>query len=364
MESKSYDQIVAEAKSFMISNQSKITDFNKGSIIMTFIEAFARILEEGYEDTRLGYDQNLVAMAFSIFDFHKKEGTAATVEVVFTANKNVESDVIIPSGTKISDGIHVFICDQRCIIPKGSNISNSIVVRSESVGYENNIAANTINTIITTVPSVVVGVSNATMAVGGSDVETDADALIRFKKMLNGLQGTNKYGFESDILSIDGVKSVGILEHFPPLAEDNYRFNATIYVDDGSGELSDEIKANVEKVINGDGSNEFPGIKPPGLNYNVKAAEGVAINVSVTCVIDSSYDSEVIKNKVLLAIKEFIIKLGIGENVVLSQLLNTILSTGIKDVKNLKINGIDGNIVISQSQIATFNNAEIGVEYE
>lgn len=73
MESKSYEQILAECISYMIANQNKITDFNKGSVIRTIFEAFARILEEGYENTRLGYDSNLKAMAFGLFDFQKKK---------------------------------------------------------------------------------------------------------------------------------------------------------------------------------------------------------------------------------------------------------------------------------------------------
>ena len=52
MTSFNYKDIYDKAKNYIIANQDKITDFNDGSVISTLIEAFARILERFYIDTR------------------------------------------------------------------------------------------------------------------------------------------------------------------------------------------------------------------------------------------------------------------------------------------------------------------------
>lgn len=364
MDSKSYDELLAECKNYMIANQSKITDFNTGSVIMTIFEALSRVVERGYEDTRLGYDAALIQMAFSIFNFEKKAGTYATVKVVFSASSAVTSAVTIPSGTKVSNGSYTFVTTAATTISAGNTDSDEVGATAESIGVAYNVAAGTITTIESTVPSLVVAVTNSNSATGGSDAESQTDSLIRFRKMLNGLQGTNYYGMESAILAVDGVKSVGIVEHIPPTEDEGYYYNATAYIDDGTGSLSDDLKEEVQKTIDGNDTDDYPGVRPAGINVNVKAAVDVEISVSATLYIDSSSDQEVMQAAAISAIQEYISGLGINENVVWSQVMNVLLGVGVKDVKNLLLNDSQENITISKMNVARYSSATFTMEYE
>ena len=88
METNDYKTLLNVLKTRFIANlqgtQQEVTDLNEGSNVMTIFESIASILEQAYIDTRLGFQSNLNAIATSIFEFSKKEGQAATVNVVFS----------------------------------------------------------------------------------------------------------------------------------------------------------------------------------------------------------------------------------------------------------------------------------------
>jgi uncharacterized phage protein gp47/JayE len=360
MDSKNYEQLVESMKNSMVANQSRITDFNEGSIILAIFQAVARVIENGYIDTRLGYEQNLKAIAYSVFDFTNKGGTYATGNVVFSASAAVTTDIVIAAGTKVSDGEHIYITQETGVISAGSITSNNVSIQAESIGLDYNIVAGAINTIETTVPASVVSVTNNSKISGGTDSESDSQMLERFKKYVNGLQGTSYYGMQAGILALEGVRSVAIVEHFPPVSN----YNVTVYVDDGTGDMDDELESMVRQVVEGDGSEQYPGLRPCGINVDIKAAETVNVVVTCTVVISITAESSVIELEVKEKIEEFIDALEIGQSVVWSQVLNAIMSTGVKDAYNLTLNATTGNIVLASNQIARFESAAISVKYE
>ena len=86
MDTKTYNQLLSEMKENAIAGNSGLTDFNEGSIVMTIFESIARPLEQAYIDTRNGYNNNLRAIPYSVFDFKQKSGQKASVDVKFTRN--------------------------------------------------------------------------------------------------------------------------------------------------------------------------------------------------------------------------------------------------------------------------------------
>ena len=79
MNVKRYEEIIVQMRNTMAANQNKITDYNEGSVIMTLFESIARIAEQLYIDCRSGYDSELKAIAYSLFDFQKKHSPADIV---------------------------------------------------------------------------------------------------------------------------------------------------------------------------------------------------------------------------------------------------------------------------------------------
>ena len=359
MNSRSYSDLLSEMKNYMIANQSKITDFNDGSVIMTIFESVARVIERAYIDTRNGYTNNLRAIPYAVFDFEKKEGSKATVSLIFSRSSTGTNSVTIPTGTRVSDGTYYFVTTESGTIEAGDTDSGNIAAEAEEVGLSYNVSANTITTIESSVAAEIVSVTNPTKATGGADEETDTEMLSRFKTYINGLQGTNEYGLKAGLLAVDGVRSVGIEEHFPP--EDD-TINVTAYIDDGTGNLTDDLKEEVEDVINGDGTSTNQGLRACGVNVEVKAATQVEIAISVTCTIYRTEDA-VAQADILEALQDEIDSLGINENVVLTSLILRLRRISyIKDVSDLLVNGSAENVTIAVNQIARFSSASITLE--
>lgn len=358
MDIKNYNTLLTEMKESAIAAGSGITDFNAGSIIMTIFEATARPIEQGYIDTRNGYTNNLRAIPYSVFDFKQKPGQKAAVDVVFTRNEALSSVSTIPSGTRVSNGSLVFITTEIATIGIGETVSNSVGAIAEEVGLEYNVAEDTITTIESNLSAEIVGVNNPTQAVGGTDAETQTQMLRRFKYYINGLQGSNRYGIMAGVLGLDGVRSVSIDEHFPPKSN---IYNFTVYVDDGTGSLTEDLKNTVEDLINGTDTEENPGLRAAGLNCEVTAATKVDINIVLTTTIYRVEEARV-QNDITVKLQEYINGLGIHENVVLSSIIVLLKQIpGITDISGLTVNNSTDNIIIDVNQIARFKSVEVTI---
>ena len=356
MDTKNFNELISEMKDNAIAGGSGLTDFNQGSNIMNIFESVARPIEQAYIDTRNGYSNNLRAIPYSVFDFKQKSGQKASVSVVFTRNAALGSVSTIPVGTRVSNGSLVFITTELGTIASGQTTSNSIEATAEEVGLQYNLAANTITTIESSLTSEIVSVNNPYKATGGTDAETQTEMLRRFKYMINGLQGSNKYGIMAGVLGLEGVRSVGIEEHFPPKSN---IYNLTVYVDDGTGRLTDDLKNQCMDLVNGDDTEQNPGLRAAGVNVDFQSAAIIEITIALTVTI---YRVEVarVESDITTKLQEYINGLGIHENVVLSSIVVLIKQiSGVTDVSGLTLNGTTDNINIGVNQIARFNSVTI-----
>ena len=354
METNDFKSLLASMKNLFIANMTrqdqKVTDLNEGSIIMTEFESVANILEQAYIDTRLGFQNNLNSIATSVFDFKRKEGQFATVQVKFSRAVAMPNTETIIAGTIVSDGTHNFTTSQTATIPANELDSNLVNAQAAAIGTTYNVPKETINNIVSVVPSEVIGVTNPNAAVGGADQETEADMLARFKVLINGLQGTNKYGLEAGLLSNPKIRSVSVVEH--PEAEHGY--HATVYIDDGTGSMSPELKDEVLTLINGDETSTTPGLRATGINMDVQSCTRVSVDVSAKITlyrVEDAYAAAALQNSLEQAING----LKIGEDVIFANIMTAIKQTGsfIQNVKNLALNSQENiDININENQIA------------
>ena len=358
MDTKTYNELLEEMKMSAIAGGSGLTDFNEGSNIMNIFESVARPLEQAYIDTRNGYVNNLRAIPYSVFDFQQKKGQKASVSVIFTRNAALSSVSSIPVGTRVSNGSLTFITTENGSIASGETDSGSIEAIAEDVGLEYNVAAGTVNVIESNLTAEIVSVTNPYKAIGGTDAETQTQMLRRFKYYINGLQGSNRYGIMAGVLGIEGVRSVGIDEHFPPK---NDIYNLTVYVDDGTGNLTETLKAKCKELVDGTDTESNPGLRAAGVNVDFQPASNVSVSVVLTATIYRAEEARV-RSDITTKLQEYINGLGIHESVILSSIIVLLKQiSGVTDVSGLTLNGDTENIPIGVNQIARFNSATITI---
>ena len=110
-----YDEIMEAAKANMIAKQDKLTDFNEGSVIHTFLDTIARLLERAYVAIRQGYNEMLGILPYSIFEFSKKQGLYASGTVIFSREKPLKAASVISKGTVITGGGLTYI-DRKSVV--------------------------------------------------------------------------------------------------------------------------------------------------------------------------------------------------------------------------------------------------------
>lgn len=313
----SFETIYKRMADNMQANCDQVTDFNKGSIIRSLLEAVATISHKYYLDTKIGYDMNLKAIPYSIFGFEKKKGTKASGRVVFISATPVTTDTVIPLGTVVASGLLNFITTEIGIIRAGDVKSSPVSCQAENIGVKYNVGSGSITQIKTIVPDKVIEVSNPEKFVQGTDEESDSSLISRFKLYLNGLQGGNKYGIQSTVLGLDGVRSCSIEEHFG-LKDDIYSF--TVWVDDGTGGMTPALEKQIKEVIDGNNTAENPGKRVAGEMFDVLPALIVPININVKVSLER-VDVQQAMSEITDTLNEYINSLNIGDDVLISNLI-------------------------------------------
>ena len=353
-----YDEIMESAMANMIAKQDKLTDFNEGSIIHTFLDTVARLVERAYVAIRQGYNEQLAILPYSPFGFEKKEGLYASGTVVFSCENALSTATVIPKGTVVSGNGYSFTTTVSGSIAAGEVDSDEISVTANEVGSGSNIESGVIDSIDSVVPADVVKVTNKDLFTGGTDEETDAEFEARFKTYINGLSGTNSYAIQSAALSVNEVRSVSIQNHKPPY---NDIYNMSVYVDDGSGNASTDTLESVRNAIEGDGTESNPGHLAPGINIRVLAPTSVPVDVSVKVIVANA-DVEDAETEITRIITEYVNGKCIGESVILSELITKIMA--LNYVSDCTIKSPSANVEPSINQICRVGEITLGITEE
>lgn len=342
---KQYQVIYEDIKAYIIGAQDRITDFTAGSVISSEIEAFAREMALLYSDARAGFSEVLAKLAFSVFSITKNAAQYAVGTITFSRAITTAS-VTIPFGTQVStSGGVLYETTASAVIPSGTG-SVSVPIKAVESGKSGNVPAGTITVLVSGLAGVD-EVFNQGNVGGGVDEETDAEYLSRFRAFLLGLGKSNRWGIIYGALLNPALRSAALVEHFPP--KSGY-YNFTLYLDDGSGTVSSTTIAQVQSVIDGDGTAANPGYRAAGINADYLAPTAVPVDVAGTVVVSFAVDLEEAKNILNTAVLTHLNAKVIGEDVVRAQIQKAILSNPW--VLDLDITVPAANISIGQNQIA------------
>jgi len=322
VEVKPYGRIYADMLNHIIANQDRITDFNDGSVISSQVEATAREIAMAYVACRVGFSTHLRSLPYSIFGFGMKDGLRASAKVVFSRSRPQPHETQIPAGTLVAAGSLQFATTEAGAVPSGETDSAPIPAAAQAAGDGHNVAAGAISRIVSTLPADIVTASNPEPAAGGESAEDWASYMHRFADYILGLQRTNAAGFLTGLQGGGLIRSMGIRVHFPPL---DGIWNATLYLEDGSGGMAPEALAEARRIIDGDFLGGAGGYRAPGVNLRYLTPEivPVAAKVEVSASRDmvEQLDTASLEGEAAAAVRAHVNGLRIGEPVLVSDLI-------------------------------------------
>ena len=343
---KKFAAIVDDMSSWIIANQDKITDFNEGSVIRSFVEAVAKEVEGLYLKTKIGFIKSLIEIPGFVFGVEREDEQYAIGEIQYS--RSGTSGVItvpIDSIATTEDGIR-FKTTEIGTIANGNNDSNLIDAKAISSGKESNVLADTITVMETSIPGAET-VTNPSEFTGGLDAENDTEYTERFQQYIEGLGVCNKSGIKAMAKSITSVRSASIVEHFPPVAS----YNFTVYIEDGYGNASDTMITEVEEKLLGDGTEGNEGVKAAGINIRVLAPTKVTQAVTVEITDDGILSQALIQYNVEKAISDYFERLELGDDIVRGMLIRAIL--GANGAVDADLTLPAANVTIGAAQIAS-----------
>jgi uncharacterized phage protein gp47/JayE len=353
-EIQSFDTIVQNMVSWIVSQSPQISDLTPGSIIRSFCEGAGLCIEELYVAIYLGFRRYLDNIQETVFDFERKGGVKASVNLIFSRT-GVTGTINIPDGTecKTVAGLS-FYTTVAGTIDDGNTDSDPIAAAAEEVGITYNVAGSSIVVMVDDVDGVET-VDNANAATGGVDAESDYQYKQRFQEYIEGMGKSNISGLIAGALSVEGITSASVLEHFPADGDD---VNAHIYIDDGSaGGVTADMITDVQDLIDGDGTTESPGYRSAGVNVVVAKPTAITTNVEAAIAVITGVDQDQVETDINTVLTTYINNLGIGADIIYNQLVSVIM--GVYGVSDVTLTAPAANVVITTAQVGRIGTVTI-----
>jgi len=359
---KDFSSIAASLINLVRATTNKVTDFNRGSIIRTMLEATAAELEELYLMMYVGIKEAIPVSVFRTFGFDPLAAQAASGVIRFGTSGGVLATTVIniPSGTVVRiPGTTTTYATQAAAAISLGNSYVDVLVAAQSPG----LAGNAGSGVITELPSAISGVGTVTNPapfINGRDAESDEARKVRFQGYIASLaRGTKSaivYGAKTSALT-DSLGSVteyvahaSVLE---PWMTDSAQPISLVrcYVHNGASATSGALVTRTQQVIDGyyDSSGApVPGWKAAGVQCIVAAASDQPINVTATVTIAPGFTSSDVLAAADSAVKAYLQGLGVGEDVRVSELV-AIVRRDIDGAFNLSMSAPSADVTVADN---------------
>jgi uncharacterized phage protein gp47/JayE len=336
-----------------------------------FYSAFGRkistmweLAEQLYNNNPATADGNSLFSLGSFISITRKQASKSKGIVTFTGAQGTQ----IPMGFQVStvDGI-VFITDTGGTIPQSGTIN--IDVTSVEAGINNNVNANLITRIISPLPGLV-SVNNSAATAGGENQETEPEFRKRYFDTLEEGSGANVDGIAGTLRRVEGVTDAIVKENATNATVNGVPSNS-IYAIVQGGSNNNIAQAIFNKKAGGIESYGTTSVAikdSQGADHTIKFSRPTEVDIyaKLTLTKGTSYPNgadDIIKN----AIADYInIQLGIGEDVIIYQLISVVANLNIQGLNNVIIElsktssgHAANNITIAETEISKTDTAKV-----
>jgi len=353
---KDFNTILTDIITTIMLESINVTDFSPGSVMRSFSEGVAVAIENFYVSTYVGFKDYLQNIQDFVFEYPQLVGVKAVSDVVFSrAGSSGEKTIPLGTSVQTTTGL-VFKTTAETAIPDAASVSPSVEVEAEEVGFKYNVGSGTIVVIADNVNGVET-VTNALAATSGTDAESPTAYKARFQEYVEGLAKSNLSGIKEGALSIEGITSVSVVEHFPPVAD----VNTHVYIDDSTASgVSTAKVVETQALIDGDGTEENPGYRSAGVNVIVAKPTIATQNITAIVYTLADVDPDTVESQVIDAVTYYVNRLGVGDDIIYQEIVSAIMSVfGVVDVT---LSLPSANVVIASTTVGRIGVFTITVQ--
>lgn len=269
------------------ATQTKITDFNVGSVARTLLESSAIEVEQFYQRMFYGILEAIPTAIYLGFEFALIQSTAARGLVTINFGGPVVEAFTIPAGTIfVNSSNNITSLSVQAVPVSVGLLTINVLVECSQVGSVGNAAYGDINATKNydfSIGSIVIG----SAITSGSDGETETERKARFSQFITTLaRGTNgavEYGarmaqvFDANGVLVDYVSRAGFLE--VPGTMDVYIYGANQLA---SAALVTEAQTIIDGYWDATNQNFVAGYRPVGIRVRVFAMQEQSVDAIFT----------------------------------------------------------------------------------
>ena len=357
---KDFTSIAAGLINVVRATTNKVTDFNRGSVIRTMLEATAAEIEELYLQMYLGIKEAIPVSVFTTFGFNRQAAESAGGTIRFSTGGSLASSVIpIPLGTVVRvPGTSLTYATTAASFIAIGNSYVDVLVAAQASGLAGNVGADLITELVTPVAGVA-SVTNPSPFVNGRDVETDDERRVRFQGYISSLARGTKAAIAYGAKTVTLTDSLGVITEYvahanvvePWVADSAQPISLVrVYIHNGASATSGTLVTRCQQVIDGyyDGGTAVPGWKAAGVQCIVSAASDQAVNVTGTVTIAGGYSSVDVLAACTNAVKDYLQGMAVGEDVRLSELV-AIIRRDVEGAFNVTLSAPTGDVAVADN---------------
>ncbi|WP_141259922.1 baseplate J/gp47 family protein, partial [Komagataeibacter diospyri] len=328
-----------------------LLDLNVGSPGRAMLEAVAglglwfqfialQILSRTRLATSIGSDVDSFVQDFGL---SREPGTAATGTVTLTSFTPSSQSATIAVGATVKTASNLIYdvvedstnaawsaADSAYVRPAGT-ASITVPVQCETTGATGNVAAGAICLLGTAVAGIDT-VTNAAALTNGSDGETDAALRTRFVAYINSRSKATVAAIENAVTDVSADLIYQVVENVDTSGA-VLPGNVVVYVDDGSGDVSDSVIDEVYTAVDD--------VRPAAVSIQVVRPNVVRPPVTMTISVNSTGNLATIEATISTNIATYLNGLAIGDAASYSRLIQIAYasSTSVTNVTGVTLSG-------------------------
>lgn len=348
MKIKNFSDILSRLIDLTLINTNEINDFSPGSVILSIYEAIAMEL---FQIEMILQEGALWAIDHSImeaFDFRRRKARRAYGDVVIEFHTALQKDMLVPQGTSFHSNIRGYNQEFELVedyrVEKGSS---KVVVTAycTEAGKQGNIPANALNMSGANIFNVK-KTYNPKDILTGRDQESLEQVKRRFRSFVETRgRATNKalrYGTRQveDVTGVYVHETTGYVE---------------VYAHDGNGELSEDLKREIEI--------ELEEYRPTGIKMVVKPIEKTSVDVGLFVILrDVDRYTESFEEEVVNTIRDFINEHEASEDLIISNLVTTIMNIDRDNIYDILLAGPTKNVRVKKNELLRAGEVSVNLK--
>lgn len=337
MKVKTFTEILGRMIDLTLINSGEINDFSQSSVIYTIYQSIAMELELIGMLNRENILKGIETGIFEAFDFPRRKSKRAYGDLTLEFHSKLQRDLRVSQGTTFFSSkqgySQVFEVIEDYAVPKGSSAVNIRVYATE-LGTVGNVPAGVIDTPGANVFNIA-KVYNQSDFLTGRDEESIEQIKRRFRAFVETRGRATNKSIQYAVRTVEEITGVYVDE------ETGY---IKVYAHDGNGDLSPELKADVENAVEN--------YRPSGIKLDifpiVRKAQDLDITVTLN---DTARNNERFKEIIEVKIRNHINRKEPSEGLIVTELIREIMNVDSYSIRDCEIDNFDKNIKLKPEEL-------------